>query len=125
MFDNFVKFAGVTKNADLAGIVDTASFLNRDAIEAESTILSMKNTNESLKQEYLDGLKMIEDGSFTMKNINVDTLLVSKGTKTYQDAEKKVSNGVMKIIEVEGNWNETAKLDYISRLKTMVFILNK
>lgn len=108
MMSSFEKMMESGISEDYIGTVSSASFMNRDAKEGRERILAITNTNETLKNEYLSNLRIIEDASYTISNLNLGVILASSNSEdTFRKIGADLASGVKGIIEVQSIWDES------------------
>lgn len=110
-------FLDGASSKELASVKSASTLLDRDIRDAQIRIEAISGTNQTLKDNYINSLKTVDEAALVFANIDAMTLLSSKNT--YQmgaDAGSKIKSGMDGMFSVEATWNKDAGKEYEEKL---------
>jgi len=97
-------------SGDPASIKSAATLLDRDVRDAQIRIEAISGTNQTLKENYINSLKTLDEGALVYANVDVMTFLTAKDpSKVGKNAGSKISQGLDGLFSVETTWNKDAE----------------
>ena len=109
MFSTFDKIIRASMSSNAAAVISNSKILNQDVISAYEQIEKMQISNETIKTEYLRGLRKIRDATTTLSEDNMWIILASN-KNYYVDAYSLLIEGMGDITTVESYFSDQEKV---------------